>query len=267
MENEELRYSKQLILDGFGKSTQNKLKASSVLVIGAGGLGSPALMYLVGAGVGHIGIVDFDTVTLSNLNRQILFTFEDIGKKKVDCAFNQLTRINPNVVIKTYDTRITLENIQEIISPYDVVIDATDNFASRYLISDCCFFMKKPLIEGAATAYDGMLMTIIPGETPCYRCLYPMPPSDGYLPNCSDVGIVGALTGIVGSTQALEAIKLLGNFGQVLKGKILTIDAFSSTFREISWKNRDHCPLCGKNPTITELSEYDIKCRTKIFNL
>ena len=260
-ENEELRYSKQLILDGFGIEAQNKLSNARVLVVGAGGLGSPTLLYLASVGVGTIGIVEFDTITHSNLNRQILYSTNDLGLKKIDVAAKRLTVLNPNIMLELHDTRLNINNAEEIISEYDVVIDATDNFSTRYLISDCCYFLKKPLIEGAATAYDGILMTIIPDKTPCYRCLYPNPPKDGVLPNCSEVGIIGMLTGIVGSAQALEAVKLITGIGENLTGKLLTIDALSTGFREIKWDRKETCPLCGKHPEIHELMEYKVELR------
>ncbi|KNY29983.1 HesA/MoeB/ThiF family protein [Pseudobacteroides cellulosolvens] len=260
---EGLRYSRQIILDGFGAEGQDKLKKAKILVAGSGGLGSPALLYLAAAGVGNIGVVDFDTVTISNLNRQVLHFTSDMGRKKTDSAEEKLYKLNPEVKVIKYNTRIHIDNVEDIISGYDVVIDATDNFTARYLISDCCYFMKKPLVEGAAVGLDGILMTIIPDETPCYRCLYPYPPEDGVLPTCSDVGILGAVTGVVGSMQALEAIKFITGMGQNITGRILTFDALASSFREVKWARRESCPLCGKEPKITELVQYKVKCRLK----
>ncbi len=260
---EDLRYSRQIILDGFGAEGQEKLKKAKILVAGSGGLGSPALLYLAAAGVGNIGVVDFDTVTISNLNRQVLHFTSDIGRRKTDSAEEKLYKLNPEVKVIKHNTRIDIDNVEGIISGYDVVIDATDNFTARYLISDCCYFMKKPLVEGAAVGLDGILMTIIPDKTPCYRCLYPYPPEDGVLPTCSDVGILGAVTGVVGSMQALEAIKLVTEIGENIVGRILTFDAMASSFREVKWARRDSCPLCGKEPKITELVQYEVKCRLK----
>lgn len=259
-----LRYSRQLILEGFGIEGQKKLKEAKVLVAGAGGLGSPILLYLAAAGVGNIGIADFDTVTVSNLNRQVIHFTEDMGKKKVDSAEDKIKRLNPDICIEKYKSRLTVDNIADIIGNYDVVVDATDNFTARYLISDCCYFLGKPLVEGAAVGYDGILMTIIPGKTPCYRCLYPMPPENGVLPTCSDSGILGAITGIIGSIQALEVIKILAGVGETVSGRILTFDALTTAFREVKWTKRNNCPLCGKNPEITGSVEYEIKCRAKI---
>ncbi len=258
-----LRYSKQIILDGIGYEGQEKLKKSKILVVGAGGLGSPVLYYLAAVGVGTIGIADFDTVTLSNLNRQILYSSEDLGKRKVDLAFEKILKLNPDISVIKHYTRIDIDNVEDIIAGYDVVIDATDNFSIRYLLSDCCYFLGKPIIEGAATGYDGILMTIIPGKTPCYRCLYPVPPEDGVLPTCSDTGILGMVTGIVGSVQALEAVKVVLGLGETVSGRILTFDALTTNFREVKWSRREQCPLCGKNPTITELVQYEIKCKIK----
>ncbi|MDP4181283.1 MAG: HesA/MoeB/ThiF family protein, partial [Bacillota bacterium] len=242
---------------------QEKLKKARVLVAGSGGLGSPALMYLAAAGVGTIGLVDFDSVTISNLNRQVLHFTEDVGKRKTDSAKDKLNKLNPEVNIIKFDKRIDIDNVEEIVSEFDVVIDATDNFTARYLISDCCYFMNKPLVEGAAVALDGVLMTIIPGKTPCYRCLYPYPPEDGSLPTCSDVGILGAVTGVIGSMQALEAIKVVVGMGETVSGRILTFDALNSSFRDVKWTKRETCPLCGKNPQIKELVQYEVKCRIK----
>lgn len=263
MNEEILRYSRQTILEGFGLSGQDKLKQSKVLVAGAGGLGSPALTYLSAAGVGTIGIADFDTVTVSNLNRQTLHFTSDIGKKKTDSAAEKLQSLNPEVKIVKHTVRMDSGNIQDIFEGYDVVIDSTDNFPIRYLISDCCYFMKKPVIEGAAVGYDGILLTVIPDKTPCYRCLYPEPPIDGVIDTCSDTGILGMVTGVIGSMQALEAVKVILGLGETLSGRILTFDALASSFKEVPWKKRDDCPLCGKNPTIHELITYELKCKLK----
>jgi molybdopterin-synthase adenylyltransferase len=260
-----LRYSRQIILKEFGNQAQEKLEKAKVLVAGAGGLGSPALYYLAAAGVGTIGIADFDTVGISNLNRQILHYTEDIGKRKVDSAEEKLKSLNSGIKLVKHSVRLNVDNIQDIIDDYEVVIDATDNFVARYLISDSCYFRKKPLIEGAAVGFDGILMTIIPGKTPCYRCLYPHPPEDGVISTCSDTGILGAITGTIGSLQALEAIKVIVGVGETLSGRILTFDGLSLSFREITWKKRDNCPLCGSNPSINELVQYDIKCKLKGF--
>lgn len=263
MNNDTLRYSRQIILDGFGVEGQKKLKEAKVLVIGAGGLGSPALYYLAAAGIGTVGIADFDTVTLSNLNRQVIHFTEDIGKRKTDSAETKIKALNPNTTVIKYNFRLNAENIEEVVRGFDVVIDATDNFSSRYLISDCCYFMGKPLIEGAATGYLGILMTIIPGKTPCYRCLYPDPPEDGTTETCSDVGILGMVTGTIGSLEALEAVKLIAGIGETVSGRVILFDALSTEFIDFELLKKSECALCGNQPTITELIEYQINCKLK----
>jgi adenylyltransferase/sulfurtransferase len=262
-ENDILRYSKQIILPEFGADGQNKLKNAKVLVIGAGGLGSPALLYLAAAGVGTVGIADFDRVALSNLNRQIIHFTEDIGQLKVDSAAEKINCLNPEIKIVKYDFRLTIDNIEEVIRDYDVIIDATDNFTARYLISDCCYFLGKPLIEGAAAEYFGILMTIIPGKTPCYRCLYPNPPEDGTMPSCNDNGILGVVTGIIGSLQALEAVKVITGLGKTVSGRLIAFDALNSEFSDLELRSDPECALCGNNPTIVDLVEYEIKCQAK----
>lgn len=261
--NDMLRYSRQIILDGFGLEGQKKLSDARVLVIGAGGLGSPVVFYLAAAGVGTIGIVDFDTVTISNLNRQIAHFTDDIGKKKTDSAENKIKALNPNIKVEKFNYRLNIDNIEEIISQFDVVIDATDNFTARYLISDCCFFLGKPLVEGAAVGYVGVLMTIIPGKTPCYRCLYPEPPEDGVMETCSDTGILGTVTGIIGSMQALEAVKVITSIGETVSGRVIFFDALSTEFSDLKLTQSPECALCGEHPTVTELVEYEVKCRVK----
>lgn len=263
-ENQLSRYSKQIILNDIGVEGQQKLFDSKVLVVGSGGLGSPVLYYLAAAGVGTIGIADFDRVGLSNLQRQILHFTEDIGKKKVDSAEEKLNKLNADVKITKYTFRLDDENIEDVIREYDVVIDCTDNFTARYLISDCCYLLKKPLVEGAVVGFIGTLMTIIPGVSPCYRCLNPIPPQDGTVPSCADEGILGAVAGIIGTMQALEAIKILLGIGEVLSRRLLFLDGLSMKFDEISLDKNENCELCGPNPTIKDLESYEIKCKTKI---
>lgn len=262
-DNQILRYSKQIILKDIGLKGQMKLLNSKVLVVGAGGLGSPALFYLASAGVGTIGIADYDTVGLSNLQRQILHFTEDIGQKKVDSAAEKLNRLNPDVKIIKHLFRLNDLNIEKVISEYDVVIDCTDNFQARYLINDCCYFLKKPVVEGAVVRFVGKLMTIIPDVSPCYRCLNPIPPEDFVMPSCSDEGILGAIAGIIGTTQALEAIKIMIGIGETLSGRLLLLDGLSMKINEIALPKNENCPLCGTKATINELVSYDIKCRTK----
>jgi adenylyltransferase/sulfurtransferase len=263
-ENQLSRYSKQIILNDIGVAGQQKLLDSKVLVVGAGGLGSPVLYYLAASGVGTIGIADFDRVGLSNLQRQILHFTEDIGKKKVDSAEVKLNNLNPEVKIKKHTFRLDDQNIEDIIREYDVVIDCTDNFTARYLISDCCYLLKKPLVEGAVVGFIGTLMTIIPDVSPCYRCLNPIPPQDGTVPSCADEGILGAIAGVIGTLQALEAIKILLDIGQILSGRLLFLDGLSMKIDEITLDRNDECELCGINPTIRDLVSYEIKCKAKI---
>lgn len=266
--NQVLRYSRQLILNEVGTKGQEKLLNSKVLVIGAGGLGSPALYYLAAAGVGNIGLVDFDLVGISNLQRQILYSTEDLGKKKVDIASEKLKKLNPDVNITKYNCRVSAENIEEIVDEYDVVLDCVDNFSARYLISDCCYLKNKPLVEGAVIGFTGILMTIIPGKTPCYRCLYPVPPKEGEVPTCSDIGIMGMVAGTIGSLQALEAVKVVLGIGDIMAGRVLFFDGFDLTFREMKLENNKNCQLCGEHATIRELFEYEMHyCATKVKNI
>ncbi|OGO79227.1 MAG: adenylyltransferase [Clostridiales bacterium GWB2_37_7] len=263
-DNQLSRYSKQIILNDIGVEGQQKLLNSKVLVVGSGGLGSPALYYLAASGVGTIGIADFDRVGLSNLQRQILHFTEDIGKRKVDSAEEKLNRLNPDVKIIKYTFRLDDQNIEDIIKEYDVVVDCTDNFTARYLISDCCYLLKKPLVEGAVVGFIGTLMTIIPDVSPCYRCLNHLPPQDGTVPSCADEGILGAVAGIIGTMQALEAIKILLGVGEVLTGRLWFFDGLTMEIEEITLDRSEDCQLCGVNPVIKELVSYEIKCKRKI---
>ena len=247
-----VRYSRQIILDGIGKAGQERLLRSKALVVGAGGLGSPALYYLAAAGVGTLGVVDFDTVDASNLQRQILHSVADLGRRKTDSAAERLAGLNPDVKIMAHPERIVADNAERIIGGYDVVIDASDNFATRYLVSDCCYFLRKPLVEGAVLGFEGILFSVVPGFTPCYRCLYPLPPEDGAVPTCADVGILGAVAGVVGSLQALEAVKLLLGAGETCSGRVLLFDGLRTRFRELAWPRRRECPLCGEAPVIND---------------
>jgi molybdopterin-synthase adenylyltransferase len=266
-ENQISRYSKQIILSDIGVAGQQKLLDSKVLVVGSGGLGSPVLYYLAASGVGTIGIADFDRVGLSNLQRQILHFTEDLGKKKVDSAEEKLNKLNPDVKVVKYTFRLDDQNIEDIIREYDVVIDCTDNFTARYLISDCCYLLKKPLVEGAVVGFIGTLMTIIPDVSPCYRCLNPIPPKDGTVPSCADEGILGPIAGVIGTMQALEAIKVILGVGEILSGRFLFLDGLSMEINEITLIRSGSCELCGTNPIIKDLVSYDIKCKTKIIEL
>lgn len=264
MDNWTARYSRQIILQGMGFEGQKKLQAAKVLVAGAGGLGSPALTYLAAAGVGTIGIADFDTVDYSNLNRQSLHYTEDIGKLKTASAAEKLLKMNPELTIIQHNLKINSDTVEDLVKGYDVVIDALDNFTARYLISDCCYFLKIPIIEGAAVGYDGILMTIIPDKTPCYRCLYPYPPKDGVVDTCASTGILGAVTGVIGSLQALEAIKVILGLGETVSGRLLTFEALETDFQLLDWTKKKECPLCGEHPTVTDLVEYTIQCKVKL---
>lgn len=265
-ENSVLRYSRQLILKEIGLQGQEKLQKAKVLVIGAGGLGSPALYYLAAAGVGKIGTVDFDIVGITNLQRQIIYSTEDLKRKKVDIVKEKLEKLNPDVNIEKYPVRVDVNNIEIIVDGYDVVIDAVDNLSTRYLISDCCYFKGKPLVEGAVLGFTGILSTIIPGKTPCYRCLYPKPPVEGSsVPTCSDMGILGMTTGTVGSLQALEAVKVILGIGEILSGRVLAFDGLDMSFREIKLERNKNCLLCGEKPSIKELAQYEMNyCADKI---
>jgi molybdopterin-synthase adenylyltransferase len=263
-ENQLSRYSKQIILNDIGVEGQKKLLGSRALVVGAGGLGSPVLYYLTASGVGTIGIADFDRVGLSNLQRQILHFTEDLGKKKVDSGAEKLNKLNPDIKIIKHTFRLDDQNLEDIIKEYDVIIDCTDNFTARYLISDCCYFLKKPLVEGAVIGFIGTIMTIIPDVSPCYRCLNPVPPQDGTVPSCADEGILGPIAGIIGTMQALEAVKILLGVGEVLSGRLLFLDGLTMKIDEIELSKNESCKLCGTNPVIKDLVSYEIKCKTKI---
>jgi adenylyltransferase/sulfurtransferase len=243
----EFRYSRQLMLKEIGAEGQEKLHKSKVLVIGAGGLGSPALYYLAAAGVGKIGTVDFDEVSISNLQRQILYSVEDLHRKKVDVAKGKLERLNPDVSVEKHCLRIDGENIVNIIKDYDVVIDAVDNLETRYLINEGCYSLGKPLVEGAVSEFTGILTTVIPGKTPCYRCFSPGP--EERAPNKRPVkGIIGMIPGTIGSLEALEAVKLILGIGDILAGRLLVFDGLDMSFREIKLARNPQCPVCGKNP-------------------
>jgi len=245
-ERDLLRYSRQILLKDIGTEGQEKLKNSKVLVVGTGGLGSSAIYYLTAAGIGTVGIVDFDTVNMSNLNRQILHFTDDLGRKKVDSAQEKLNKLNPGVNIIKHPVKLSADNIEEIAGQYDVVIDAVDNFPTRYLITDSCYYMNKPVVEGAVLGFEGILMTIIPNKSPCYRCLYPVPP-DEKMPASNEFGIIGMIAGTIGAMQALEAVKVILGIGKTLSGRLLTFDGLNADFRIIDLKRKSTCPLCGGN--------------------
>ena len=253
------RYSRHIIMGDVGSSGQRKLMQSKALIIGAGGLGSPSAVYLALAGVGTIGIVDFDVVELSNLQRQILHHTSDVGRSKVDSARDNIKSYNPDVNVVLHDVRLESDNAIDIISQYDLVINGADNFATRYLVNDACYLLNKTLVDASILIFDGQATVFLPGEG-CYRCLFPEPPPPGMVPNCAEAGVLGALTGLVGSIQATEALKQLIGIGESLTSRLLLIDALSMTFREVKLKRNPSCPLCGDSPTVTELIDYEVFC-------
>ena len=255
-----LRYSRHLIMPEVGMEGQEKLAQAKVLLIGAGGLGSPLGVYLAAAGVGTLGIVDFDVVDFTNLQRQIIHKTDSVGKLKVESAKARMLEINPEVAVTTYNTRLTRENILDIIKGYDIVIDGTDNFQTRYLVNDACVFQKKPNIYGSIFRFDGQATVFYPFKGPCYRCLFPEPPPPGMVPSCAEGGVLGVLPGIIGVIQATEAIKLIIGNGEPLIGRLLIYNALQMTFREVKLRRNTDCPVCGDHPTITELIDYEQFC-------
>lgn len=239
---------------------QLRLKESSVLIIGAGGLGSPALLYLAAAGVGRLGIVDFDVVDASNMHRQIIHGSSDIGKSKLDSAEKKLKDINPNVQIIKHETRLRSENALSIISQYDLVVDGTDNFPTRYLVNDACVFLGKPNVYGSIFQFDGQATVFCVADGPCYRCLYPEPPPPGTVPSCAEGGVLGILPGVVGLIQATETIKLILGIGESLVGRLILYDALAMTFRELRISRDPNCLVCGDNPSVRELIDYESFC-------
>ena len=256
------RYSRQMILSEVGGKGQKKLQDAKVLVIGAGGLGSPAALYLVAAGIGTLGLTDGDVVDLSNLQRQILHTTDRIGMPKVESGGQLLTALNPETTIELYPEHVSKENIMSLLEQYDIILDGSDNFSTRFLINDACFFAKKTLISGSIFRFEGQLATIKPHEGfPCYRCLYPEPPPAGLVPNCQEAGVLGVLAGTIGVLQANEAIKEILGLGETLADRLLLYDALDMTFKKVGRPKAPDCPLCGPRPTITELGEdYEVAC-------
>ena len=253
------RYSRHLIMNDVGSSGQRKLLDAKVLILGAGGLGSPSAIYLALAGVGTIGLVDFDVVDLSNLQRQVLHHTSDVGRSKLESARDNIKAYNPDINVVLHETRLESENAMEIIGNYDMVINGADNFATRYLVNDACYLLNKPLIDGSILIFDGQSTVFTPGNG-CYRCLFPSPPPPGMVPNCAEAGVLGSLTGLVGSIQSTEALKYILGIGESLESRLLIIDALSMTFREFKLKRNPNCPLCGDNPSVTELIDYEIFC-------
>jgi molybdopterin/thiamine biosynthesis adenylyltransferase len=249
------RYSRHIILEQVGGVGQEKLLSSKVLIVGAGGLGSPAGLYLAAAGVGTIGIVDADMVDLTNLQRQIIHHTSDIGVRKVESAESKMRAINPDIKVNTCHQLAKADNIRGIIKGYDFVIDGTDNFPAKFLINDACYFEKIPFSHAGILKFYGQLITILPGETVCYRCIFNAPPPAGVVPSCSQAGVLGVLAGIIGSLQATEAIKYLLGIGKLLTNTLLTYDALEMEFRAVNLNRNPNCSLCGKNPEITELKD------------
>ncbi len=254
------RYSRHLIMPEVTLAGQQKLKAARVLLVGAGGLGAPLGLYLTAAGVGHLGIVDSDVVDSSNLQRQVTYTTEDIGTPKLEAAKRRLTALNPYTAITTYDTRLTSENALEIFQDYDIIIDGTDNFPTRYLVNDACVLLGKPNVYGSIFRFEGQVSIFHAAAGPCYRCLYPEPPPPGLVPSCAEGGVLGVLPGIVGALQAAEAIKLILGIGEPLIGRLLRFDALKMRFREYKLRKDPDCPICGAHPTLTGLIDYEAFC-------
>jgi molybdopterin/thiamine biosynthesis adenylyltransferase len=255
------RYSRHIILPEVGGKGQQKLAQAKVMVIGAGGLGSPAAMYLAAAGVGTLGLADGDVVDLSNLQRQILHSTATIGKPKVESGLHTLTALNPDVTIKTYQENLTAQNILRLIAEYDVILDGSDNFSTRFVVNDACFFAKKTLISGSIFRFEGQITTIKPHQGfPCYRCLYPEPPPAGLVPNCQEAGVLGVLAGTIGTLQAAEAIKEILGIGETLADQLLIYDALEMKFRKVRRPKDPRCPLCGPHPTITTLQDTAVSC-------
>src|SRR5580700_9990983 len=255
-----LRYSRHLIMPEVGMDGQLKLKAAKVLCIGTGGLGAPLGQYLAAAGVGRIGLVDFDKVDLTNLQRQILFSTGDVGRPKIQAAAERLRSLNPDIRIDTFETMLTSENALDILKDYDIVVDGTDNFATRYLVNDACVLLGKPNVYGSIFRFEGQASVFGYPDGPCYRCLYPEPPPPGLVPSCAEGGVLGVLPGIVGVIQATETIKLILGTGDSLAGRLLLVDALAMRFRELKLKKNRECPVCGENPTVKELMDYDQFC-------
>ena len=254
------RYSRHLIMPEVGMEGQLKLKRARVLTIGTGGLGAPLGLYLAAAGVGHLGLVDFDVVDNSNLQRQVTFTTADVGKPKSEAAKARLTALNPSIEIVSYETRLTSENALDLFRDYDIIVDGTDNFPTRFLVNDACILLGKPNVYGSIFRFEGQATVFGYPGGPCYRCLYPEPPPPGLVPSCAEGGVLGVLPGIVGSIQAMETIKLILGTGEPLVGRLLLFDALAMRFRELKLKKNPDCPMCGDHRTITRLIDYEEFC-------
>ncbi|MEX2505223.1 MAG: molybdopterin-synthase adenylyltransferase MoeB, partial [Egicoccus sp.] len=259
--NDEIaRYSRHLIIPDVGIEGQERLKASKVLLVGTGGLGAPLALYLAAAGVGTIGVVDNDVVDASNLQRQVIHTTSRIGMRKTESAKHAILEINPNVTVNTHETYLTSDNALEIIEPYDLVIDGTDNFPTRYLVNDACVLLGKPNVYGSIFRFEGQLSVFWAEEGPCYRCMFPEPPPPGMVPNCAEGGVLGVIPGIIGSSQAIEGIKLLTGIGQPMIGRLGLYDALEQSWMYVKVNKDPDCPVCGPNPTVTSLIDYEDFC-------
>jgi adenylyltransferase/sulfurtransferase len=253
------RYSRHLIMPEVGGTGQRKLLNSKVLLIGAGGLGSPAALYLAAAGVGTLGIVDFDAVDLSNLQRQILHHVRDVGRPKVQSAADTIAELNPDVRVVPYQAALNASNVESILAEYDVIVNGSDNFPTRYLANDACVFLKKPLVDGSIFKFEGQATVFLPGQG-CYRCLYPAPPPPGAVPSCAEAGVLGVICGVIASIQGVETIKLLLGLGEPLVGRLVFFDGLSMEFRQVKFRRDPQCPVCGDHPTITEPIDYHAFC-------
>jgi len=251
------RYSRHILLPEVGGKGQKKIAQAKILIVGAGGLGSPAAFYLAAAGVGTLGLIDSDLVDLSNLQRQVIHQTPDVGRSKVTSAKEKIEAINPDVNVLTYEERLVAKNALDLIRAYDVVIDGVDNFPAKFLINDACFFAEKPLVHGGILRFDGRVTTIVPRKSACYRCVFKHPPPPGLVASCQEAGVIGVLAGIIGTLQATEALKLVLGIGRPLTDRMLDFDARKTTFREIKTKRNPNCPLCGSQPTITELFDHE----------
>lgn len=259
-QDEILRYSRHLIMPEVGMEGQLKLKGASVLLVGAGGLGAPLAMYLTAAGVGRIGMVEYDTVDFSNLQRQVIHGTKDVGRKKLDSAFESMRDINPFVELKGYDEPLTSANAMEIFKDYDIVVDGTDNFPTRYLVNDACVLLGKPNVYGSIFRFEGQATVFATQDGPCYRCLYPEPPPPGLVPSCAEGGVLGILPGIIGLVQATETVKLILGIGEPLVGRLMLYDALAMKFRELKLRRNPECPVCGDHRTIHQLIDYQEFC-------
>jgi adenylyltransferase/sulfurtransferase len=260
------RYSRHLALREIGVHGQEKLKAARVLIVGAGGLGSPAALYLAASGVGTIGIIDNDKVDVSNLQRQVLYDTHSVGRSKAEVAKERLLALNPQIELVAHAVELRAANVREVFGNYDIVLDGTDRFTTRYLSNDACVILRKPLVSAAIHRFEGQAMTYAPDRAPCYRCLFPEPPADGLVPNCAEAGVLGVLPGVMGTIQATEAIKLIVGIGEPLLGRFLTYDALSMRFEEFRFTRRRDCAVCGEHPTIREPADLQELCSVEVMD-